>query len=407
MKGHGMGCIPMIGRSSMSFLAKAQDAAWLTRGPGLPFGGGKMGIRYDSATLAPDIALAPETTSHPRSAAARSPLLMRMSGYRPLHPGLYRAWNVTLALALIVVTLPLMAIITAALALTQGPRNVFYSGPRIGKDQRPFHIIKFKTLREEVAQLTRDRTLPPGSDMETLLGKPLRDTRLDELPQLFNVLRGDMNMLGPRPVRLSIAEKCRLSVPGYDTRFEVRPGLIGYTQALMAHSTDKAIRARVNARLCRRPVSLAQELLFIAVTGLSVLKWTGRVVRRTAAPLLPASLRAREADCGVVHFDVPDLVVDDLRIVHIDAGMLCVETRTPLPLAPGPQRLALRLRSPRRGHRRCRTARCVAILLSQHAHPLGADGEDTVYRCAMQYQPASPFQQYLIERYFIGCVLVG
>ena len=406
----------MIGRSSMSFLAKAQDAASLMRSPGLPgrvpLGGGRMGVRHGSPTLMPDIRLAPGTASAPRPVPARSPHRIRMSGYHPLRPGLYRAWNVMLALTLVLLTLPLMAIIAAALAATQGPRNVLYFGRRIGMGQRPFHIVKFKTLREEVAQLTRDKTLPPGSCMETLLGRPLRDTRLDELPQLFNVLRGDMNMLGPRPVRQCIAENCRRSVPGYDTRFEVKPGLIGYTQALMAHSTDKAIRARVNARLCRRPVCLVQEVLFIAVTGLSVLRWTGRVVRRSLSPLLPALLRGRAPDCGTVRFDGPDregadAAVDGLRLVHVDTETLCVETRTPLPLDPSARTLALQLRGPCRGSRRRRTARCIAVVLSESAGPPGPDGNPTVHRYTMQYQPTSAFQRYLIDRYFVGCVLVG
>jgi lipopolysaccharide/colanic/teichoic acid biosynthesis glycosyltransferase len=370
-----------------------------------------MGIRDERAPLAPGIRFPRGAPPSPQPVRSGARHLMRMSGYRPLQPRLYRAWNVMLALTLIIVALPLILMITTALAITQGPRNVFYFGPRIGKDQTPFHIIKFKTLRDEAARLTCDRTLPPDSDMETLLGKPLRDTRLDELPQLFNVLRGDMNMLGPRPVRQSIADQCRRTVPGYDTRFEVKPGLIGYTQALMSHSTDKAIRARVNARLCRRPVSLVQEILFVVVTGLSVLKWTGRVARRAAAALLPKALRPTMPDCGVVQIENPDLStgdlpVEELRLMRIDATKLSIEASHPLPLAPGPCALPLRLRSVRRERRRCKTAWCIAAHLIEETVPPGVDNKSQTYRYTVHYKTTSPFQKYMIERYFIKSVLV-
>lgn len=358
-----------------------------------------------SATLAPAIGRMPESRNSRHATIGRPHHRMRMSGYRPRRLELYRAWNFTLALVLIIATLPLICIIAAALAVTQGPRNVLYFGPRVGKDEKPFQIIKFKTLRDEVAHITRDKTLPPGSNMETLLGKPLRDTRLDELPQLFNVLWGDMNMFGPRPVRQSIVEKCRQTIPDYDVRFKVKPGLIGYTQALMPHSTDKAIRARINARLCRRPVSLVQEALFVAVTGLSVLRWTGLVVRRSAASLLPLALRERTPVRGVVQLDLTDVAVGHLLLLHIDEEKLTLEARHPLQIDPDLSPLALRLRSLRRGRRRSKAARCVAVLLSAETR-LHADGQTMVYRYTMRYKTTSRFQQYMIDRYFIGSVLV-
>ncbi len=331
--------------------------------------------------------------------------LISMSGYRPASPVLYRLWNVGLGLTLLLLTLPVWVLITAALALTQGPRNIFYRGERIGMDGRPFRIIKFKTLRPEAALLTRDQVLPPNSQMETLLGRPLRDTRLDELPQLLNVLSGNMNMFGPRPVRPAIAAACRQTVPNYDARFAVKPGLIGYTQALMPHSADKAIRARVNAVLCRRRVNLPQELLFITITGLAVLAWTGRVGFRTAAAALHLERFGWKGGCrpyqGHARIEAPELSTVTMRLLHIDHDNLRVESAQPLPLGDGPYTLALH-----RGYRfrsRGKTARCTAVVTASEA----AGGENGGITYTMRYSTASPLQKYLIERHFVGSVLVA
>lgn len=339
----------------------------------------------------------PSPTSSPLDRLRKHRRLVRMSGYQPASPVLYRLWNLALVLPLILLTLPLVAVIAAALAITQGPRNVFYFGPRIGKDGRPFHIIKFKTLRDEAQLLTRDKVLPADSSMETALGKPLRETRLDELPQLFNVLKGDMNMLGPRPVRQAIAEQCRATVPNYDLRFSVKPGLIGYTQALMPHAADKAIRARVNAILCRRRVDLVQEVVFVFLTGMAVLAWVGKVLLRLAGGLLGRPDN-RAPHRGEVRFNSADLAGVPLRLVHIGNDTLRLASDRVLPLGTGPHELVLR-----RGYRfggRARTAHCTAILLSSTEEAGG-------YCYTLRYATTSPLQRYLIERHFVGSVLVA
>ncbi len=379
----------MINRLPLVYSGRSRDAA-------VDAGGSLVAPRSRTDGDAPRKAVAP--------AARRRRRVLRMSGYQPRRPALYRAWNVAAALLLLLAALPLMLLIALALAATQGPGNILYRGERVGRNGRPFRIVKFKTLRDEAARLTADRTLPPDSRMETPLGGALRDTRLDELPQLFNVLIGDMNLLGPRPVRPSIAEKYRRVIPDYDSRFAVKPGLIGYTQALMAHSTDKAIRARVNAALCRRPVSLLQEILFVIVTGLSVLRWVGRVARRSVMKALPASWRGRSDARGAVRIEEsgePDL---DLRLVAIDASSLEVECDAPLRLSDAA--IPLSIRSGGAGRRR--VARCRATIL---AHTVLADGKaagpgGARHRYTMTYAPNSAFQKYLIERYVIGSVLV-
>jgi lipopolysaccharide/colanic/teichoic acid biosynthesis glycosyltransferase len=188
---------------------------------------------------------------------------MQGIGLRPSNPLLYRIYNVLVGGILLLVALPTMGIIALALLYTQG-RGVFYFGERLGKDLKPFRIIKFRTLCPEQARLlTQDRTLPADADIFTPLGKFLRDTRLDELPQLWNVIRGDMNICGPRPVRAEIRALYKDQISCYDDRFSVRPGLLGPTQAYFGHGTSKRLRAKMNSAAVRRPVNILTEVVFI------------------------------------------------------------------------------------------------------------------------------------------------
>lgn len=123
---------------------------------------------------------------------------------------------------------PLMLLIALAIRLeTAGP--VLFRQRRGGRDGRPFHILKFRTLN-----VIEDGTIIPQicrSDCRTtLVGGFLRRTSLDELPQLINVLRGEMSIVGPRPHALAHDEYYERELPGYRRRFAVRPGITGWAQ---------------------------------------------------------------------------------------------------------------------------------------------------------------------------------
>ena len=138
--------------------------------------------------------------------------------------------------------------------------------------------------------------LPADSGIETPLGAFLRETRLDELPQLVNVVLGHMNICGPRPVRPEMAAIQRTRIAGYDLRFRVRPGLIGHTQAYMHHGTSKALRARYNNILCRAPVRYRGELGMIALVGACVISRVVTTIwERVAAAVLGRDPSYREA----------------------------------------------------------------------------------------------------------------
>lgn len=219
-----------------------------------------------------------------------------ITGFIPKYPTFHRVYNLVICVFLLLVLAPTLLIISLALFVTQG-REIFYRGPRVGQNGKAFNIIKFRTLDSEKAkQLTKDKVLPVGSGVETPLGKFLRDTRLDELPQIVNILRGDMNICGPRPVRPEMAMLLRCDIPNYDMRFKAKPGLLGPTQAYMGHGTSKKLRARYNYVLCRAPVSYLAEIAVTLRVGAFVVWRSGVEIGRMVERLIrPEGFEARQS----------------------------------------------------------------------------------------------------------------
>lgn len=219
-------------------------------------------------------------------------IFSRSLGFRPSNPVLHDIYNRSIGLLALIALLPIFLIVAAALIVTQG-REIYYRGPRLGKDGKIFHILKFRTLDSAAARhITRDRVLPPGTNIETPLGKILRANRLDELPQLVNIIRGEMVLCGPRPVRPEMAEIARREIPDYDRRFSVKPGLVGPAQAYASHGTCKIIRSRIDNAMLDRPVSYVAEWRLLATIGASVLGMVARDLGHAALRLRPGRARS-------------------------------------------------------------------------------------------------------------------
>jgi lipopolysaccharide/colanic/teichoic acid biosynthesis glycosyltransferase len=154
-----------------------------------------------------------------------------------------RTLDVLLSGFFLLVASPLIALIALSLLLASG-RPLLYRGARVGRDGRIFDMLKFRTLRrgaeerlgpylgEELVARTREET--------TRLGRRLRAAQLDELPQLWNVLRGDMSLVGPRPIRPRFFEQLAAELPAYWQRLVVRPGLTGFAQVRRGYETSMA-----------------------------------------------------------------------------------------------------------------------------------------------------------------------
>jgi exopolysaccharide biosynthesis polyprenyl glycosylphosphotransferase len=142
---------------------------------------------------------------------------------------LKRSMDVALSSLALVVLSPLMALIALVIYL-EGRGPVFYRQLRMGLDGKPFRIIKFRTMIPNAEESTGPRFAIPNDPRTTRVGIWLRRTSLDELPQLLNVVRGDMSLVGPRPERPEFVARFRDRFPEYMSRHRVRAGITGWAQ---------------------------------------------------------------------------------------------------------------------------------------------------------------------------------
>ena len=148
-----------------------------------------------------------------------------------------RVYNVLGALLGILLLSPLLVSIAVAVKVTsRGP--ALYRGQRVGRGERLFDIFKFRTMQTGAEQKIGKRLVQQTENHFTPIGKFLRRYRFDELAQLFNVLNGDMNLVGPRPLRPIFLQDHKLQVPGYAKRFLVRPGITGKAQVRGGYYTS-------------------------------------------------------------------------------------------------------------------------------------------------------------------------
>jgi lipopolysaccharide/colanic/teichoic acid biosynthesis glycosyltransferase len=143
----------------------------------------------------------------------------------------------------LLLSLPVTLVIAALVLATSG-RPLFYHGERVGLGGRVFAMRKFRTLRRGAEErlgpyLGPELVARTGAET-TRVGAWLRATQLDELPQLWNVLRGDMSLVGPRPIRPRFFEELALDLPAYWQRLVVRPGLTGFAQMRRGYETSMA-----------------------------------------------------------------------------------------------------------------------------------------------------------------------
>jgi lipopolysaccharide/colanic/teichoic acid biosynthesis glycosyltransferase len=178
----------------------------------------------------------------------------------------------TLAGLLLLIACPVILVSLALVKLTSSGPGL-YSQRRVGQFGRVFTIWKIRTMYHNCEQLTGPRWSTPGDPRVTRIGRALRALHIDELPQLLNVLRGQMSLIGPRPERPEIAKKLRSLVEEYDVRHAVLPGISGNAQINLPpdtnvnHVRDKLILDRTYIRR----FSTWTDLKLIMLTALKML----------------------------------------------------------------------------------------------------------------------------------------
>ena len=217
---------------------------------------------------------APITTPQ-TDAAARLPAARHAPSFG------YAVWMVAqrlIAAAMLLVVAPLLLILYPAIRLSS-PGPFLYSQMRPGRGGVPFRAYKLRTMRVGADRNTEAaRSVRSGDPMVTAIGRVLRRTKIDEIPQLFNILRGDMALVGPRPIALSFQQELEAKIPGFSARLLVTPGLSSLPQVCVVESQspehvvdDWSRRFRMERHYIANQ-SVAYDLVVIGLTVALVLR---------------------------------------------------------------------------------------------------------------------------------------
>jgi lipopolysaccharide/colanic/teichoic acid biosynthesis glycosyltransferase len=227
----------------------------------------------------------PDTTTRVEDTLVRGYRQLALETPARQRDALLRALDLVLSSVFLVLALPLWLAI-AALVLASGGPPILYRGDRVGRGGHVFTMLKFRTLRpgaeqrlgpylgEELVRRTQAEFAP--------VGRWLKATQLDEIPQFWNVLRGDMSLVGPRPIRPVFFEELAHDLPAYWQRLVVRPGLTGFAQVRRGYETSMAEKLAHDLEwIADRSVRL--YLRTVAATGWRVIRQSLRGLVRPDA----------------------------------------------------------------------------------------------------------------------------
>ncbi len=189
--------------------------------------------------------------------------------YKPIHLILKRIFDFTSALALLICISPILLVISILIKLTsKGP--VIYTQKRTGIDGKDFKIYKFRTMI--TGDMNKETWTVKDDPRVTKLGSLLRKTNLDELPQLWNIIKGEMSVVGPRPERPHFVAEFRKSIPNYMIRHKFKSGLTGWAQ-IQGWRGDTSIKKRIECDLWYiKNWSLFLDLKIIMLTFVNINK---------------------------------------------------------------------------------------------------------------------------------------
>ena len=200
-----------------------------------------------------------------------------------------RIFDISLAAIGLLLSSPLWAIISTAITLEDGG-PIFFPQDRVGLNGRVFRALKFRSMVPDAEARSGPVQAAENDPRTTRVGRLLRATAMDELPQLWNILVGDMSFVGPRPLRpgeIDVADDGRFvplhKIPGYDVRHAVRPGLTGIAQVFARRDLPRAGKFRLDRLYVKKQgfcFDLKLILLSFLITGRG--EWERRDRRRVA-----------------------------------------------------------------------------------------------------------------------------
>jgi len=202
---------------------------------------------------------------------------------------LKRAFDLTFSFVGLLAALPLMIVIAAAVwAGDRGP--VLFAQERIGWRRRKFRMLKFRTMVIHAERATGPIWSWDGDPRVKRVGRILRATHLDELPQLWNVLRGEMSFVGPRPERAVFVDQLEQVIPGYTHRLAIRPGITGLSQ--LRNGYDESLRTvqrkiRYDLLYVRRGCTLLDAMIVLDTILLGFGLSGGLALRKVAVNATP------------------------------------------------------------------------------------------------------------------------
>jgi exopolysaccharide biosynthesis polyprenyl glycosylphosphotransferase len=190
---------------------------------------------------------------------------------------LKRGLDVALAVLLLTWTAPLMALIAVVIKL-ETPGRAIFSQERVGLMGERFNVHKFRSMRQDAERHTGPTWAKENDDRITTFGAVLRKTRLDELPQIWNVLRGEMSFIGPRPERPYFVDMLNSKIRYYDLRHYVKPGITGWAQVMYPYgaSIQDAYHKLEYDLYYAKNISLKLDLLILLKTIAVVVRGEGR-----------------------------------------------------------------------------------------------------------------------------------
>ena len=202
--------------------------------------------------------------------------MTRFTVYKMKEPFLKRPFDFTLSLIGIIISLPLWILIGLLIWLEdRGP--VFYSQYRVGKDGKIFKAIKFRSMIKDAEKQTGAVWAKEDDPRITKIGRILRATAMDELPQLLSILKGDMSFVGPRPERPELVTQFNGGIPNYNFRHVVKPGLTGIAQIYGKYDTPPQHKLKYDLLYIKKQnFWLDLKLIFLSFLITFQGKWQSR-----------------------------------------------------------------------------------------------------------------------------------